>query len=155
MFQHDVATLKTTTPGTWAQLDALPAPATVTAPTNLTTTITGLNDVGIYHFTLTNANGCIDTVAITVVPEHINIPNIFTPNGDGKNDTFNIPNIQLFPGTQLIIVNRWGNEVYRSNNYQNTWNGEGLSEGTYYYVVNKKEITGSITTFKGWVFLKR
>lgn len=155
VFQHDVATLKTTTPGTWAQLDAIPAQATITTPTDLTTTVTGLNDIGIYHFTLTNANGCTDTVAVTVVPENINIPNILTPNGDGKNDTFNIPNIELFPGTQLIIINRWGNEVYRSNNYQNNWNGEGLSEGTYYYVVNKKEISGSITTFKGWVFLKR
>ena len=155
VFQHDAATLKTATPGTWAQLDAVPAVATVTTPTQPITTVTGLNDVGIYHFTLTNANGCMDTVAVTVVPKSIDIPNIFTPNGDGKNDTFNIPDIQLFPGTQLIIVNRWGNEVYRSNNYQNTWNGEGLSEGTYYYVVNKKEITGSVTTFKGWVFLKR
>lgn len=155
VFQHDAATLKTTTPGTWAQLGTIPAVVTITTPADITTTITGLNDVGIYQFTRTNTNGCIDTVAVTVVPKSIDVPNIFTPNGDGKNDTFNIPNIQLFPGTQLIIVNRWGNEVYRSNNYQNTWNGEGLSEGTYYYVINKKEITGSITTFKGWVFLKR
>lgn len=155
VFQHDIATLKTTTPGTWAQVGAIPAVATITTPTDLTTTVTGLNDIGTYQFTRTNTNGCADMVTITVVPKSVDIPNIITPNGDGKNDTFNIPNIQLFPGTQLIIVNRWGNEVYRSNNYQNTWNGEGLSEGTYYYVLNKKEITGSVTTFKGWVFLKR
>lgn len=155
IFQGELATLKAVTPGTWSQLGTLPALANITSPTDPTTTITGLNEFGIYQFTLTNTNGCADTVTVKVVPKNIDIPTIFTPNGDGKNDTFNIPNIQLFPGSQLIIVNRWGNEVYRSNNYQNTWNGQGLSEGTYYYVLNKKEISGSITTFKGWVFLKR
>lgn len=155
IYQKDIATLKSKTDGVWAQIGNIPALAAITTPNDISTTITGLNDVGIYRFMRTNANGCTDTVVITVVPKTIDIPNVITPNGDGRNDTFTIPDIQLFPGSQLIIINRWGNEVYRSSNYQNTWDGSGLPEGTYYYVINKKEITGSITTFKGWVFLKR
>jgi len=83
------------------------------------------------------------------------IPNIFTPNNDGKNDDFVIKDLESYPGSQLLIFNRWGNEVYRADNYLNNWNGSGLAEGTYYYVLNRRERSGSITTFKGWVYLKR
>jgi len=83
------------------------------------------------------------------------IPNIFTPNNDGKNDDFVIKDLESYPRSQLLIFNRWGNEVYRADNYLNNWNGSGLAEGTYYYVLNRRERSGSITTFKGWVYLKR
>jgi gliding motility-associated-like protein len=107
-------------------------------------------------FCALTAAGCTDTViSYRGARKALDIPNIITPNGDGKNDTFTIPGILSFPGSQLLIFNRWGNEVYRTDNYRNTWSGEGLSEGTYYYVLNKKEPSGSFTVFKGWLFLKR
>lgn len=155
IYQNDVVTLTDANPGTWSQVGALPQAVVITTPAALTTTVTGFTAVGKYQLIRTNASGCVDTVVINVVPNKVDIPSIFTPNGDGKNDSFTIPGITSFPGSQLIITNRWGNEVYRSNDYQNTWTGEGLSEGTYYYQLNKKEITGSYTTFKGWVYLKR
>ncbi|QKJ32012.1 gliding motility-associated C-terminal domain-containing protein [Mucilaginibacter mali] len=153
--QDEVATFTDTNPGTWAQVGSTPLAVLIATPAALTTTVTGFKDVGKYQFTRTNAAGCIQTLMVTVVPKSLDIPTVFTPNGDGKNDTFNIPGITSFPGSQLIIINRWGNEVYRSNDYQNTWSGEGLTEGVYYYVLNKKEVSGSFTTIKGWVFLKR
>ena len=60
----------------------------------------------------------------------LNIPNVFTPNGDGNNDTFEIRGLDLFAENDIIIVNRWGNEVFKQTNYKNTWTGEGLNEGT-------------------------
>lgn len=63
--------------------------------------------------------------------------NAFTPNGDGKNDFFVFEGISKYPQNTLCIFNRWGNEVARLQNYDNTWdgsfNGSLLPDGTYYY----------------------
>ncbi|QDA61415.1 T9SS type B sorting domain-containing protein [Hymenobacter jejuensis] len=72
--------------------------------------------------------------------------NIITPNGDGKNDVFFIDNVQLYAGNQLAIFNRWGKEVYSTTNYRNTWGGEGLGAGMYYYLFKLP----SGTSYKGW-----
>ncbi|TCD18108.1 gliding motility-associated C-terminal domain-containing protein [Pedobacter psychrodurus] len=84
------------------------------------------------------------------------IPNLFTPNGDSNNDTFEIRGLNLFAENDLVIVNRWGNEVYKANNYQNNWTGEGLNEGTYYYLLRVKENAGAPwQVFKGYITLIR
>lgn len=85
----------------------------------------------------------------------LQIPNVITPDGDGKNDTFKIPGLAAYPDNNLIIYNRWGNEVWKSNSrsYQNDWNGNGLNGGTYYYVLKLKDETGNWQVFKGWVTL--
>lgn len=156
IIQNETVTLSDANDGVWTQQVPLtPVVVNIAAPTAKTTDITGFTDIGTYQIIRTNANSCADTITINVVPKNIDIPTVFTPNGDGKNDTFTIPNINLFPGSQLLIFNRWGNEVYHSDNYTNTWDGTGLSEGTYYYVLNKKEASGNFTTFKGWIYLKR
>ena len=96
-----------------------------------------------------------NTVATTVENADFIIPNIITPNGDGSNDLFKIKGLENYPGTQATVFNRWGNEVYRSANYLNDWDGSDLNEGTYYYLILRKEKSGSTTTFKGWLFIKR
>jgi len=84
------------------------------------------------------------------------VPNLFTPNGDGTNDVFEIRGLDRFAQNDLVIVNRWGNEVYKSNNYQNNWSGEGLNEGTYYYLLRvKQNATSPWQVFKGYVTLIR
>jgi gliding motility-associated-like protein len=65
--------------------------------------------------------------------EDMRLANTFTPNSDGYNDTWEIPNIKNYPDSELMIVNRWGNEVFRMTNYDNSWDGTGLPEGTYFY----------------------
>ena len=81
-------------------------------------------------------------------------PNVITPNGDGKNDFFVIDGLELNPVNTLSIFNRWGNEVYRSNgSYKNDWNGNGLNEGTYYYLLKIKAKDGNERTTTGWVTL--
>lgn len=155
VFQYEPATLTATGEGSWMQATGDPAIAVIGTPANASTQVTGLDYGGYYHFIYTNATACADTVMVHVIVASTTIPNIFTPNNDGKNDAFKIKGIESYPGSQLIIFNRWGNEVYRADNYLNNWNGSGLAEGTYYYVLNRRDHKGNITPFKGWVFLKR
>jgi gliding motility-associated-like protein/uncharacterized repeat protein (TIGR01451 family) len=155
VFQYAIAALNAGGTGIWAQVSGDLSVAAITNPESASTTVTGLNNLGTYHFIYINASDCADTAAITVVAAGIVIPNIFTPNNDGKNDVFKITGLESYPGSQLIIFNRWGNEVYRAENYLNDWNGSGLAEGTYYYILNRRERAGNLTAFKGWVFLKR
>ena len=77
------------------------------------------------------------------------LPNIFTPNGDTYNDNFRIRN--LADGSTLVIVNRWGQKVYESSNYQNDWNGDDLPEGIYFYNLS----VPARGVFRGWVELRR
>jgi gliding motility-associated-like protein len=94
------------------------------------------------------------TVNITVsATSLLKIPNVFTPNGDGINDVFEIRGLDKFVQNELVIVNRWGNEVYHKTNYQNNWTGEGLNEGTYYYVLKVK--TTEWQVIKGYITLMR
>lgn len=84
------------------------------------------------------------------------IPNLFTPNGDGKNDSFIIKGLDQFAESDLVIFNRWGNEVFKSGSYQNNWTGEGLNEGTYFYLLKIKETSSSAwQVFKGYITLIR
>ena len=83
------------------------------------------------------------------------IANVFSPNGDGVNDTWEVLNIQNYPDNDLVIINRWGNEVYRRKSYRNQWNGGELSAGTYYYVLKMKVCDGSYKTYKGYVMIMR
>ncbi|RAJ05381.1 putative repeat protein (TIGR01451 family)/gliding motility-associated-like protein [Chitinophaga skermanii] len=83
------------------------------------------------------------------------IPNIITPNGDGKNDKFVIPGLDRYPGSALTIYNRWGNQVYQNKNYDNSWDGNGLNESTYYYVLQLRSSTGEVKIVKGWIELVR
>lgn len=61
------------------------------------------------------------------------IPNIFTPNGDEKNEYFQVS--PLLEGSSLTVFNRWGGEVYTSANYKNDWNGGTLPSGVYFYAL--------------------
>lgn len=84
------------------------------------------------------------------------IPNLYTPNGDGRNDTFEIRGLNLFQENELIIINRWGNEVFKAKNYKNDWTGDGLNEGTYYYLLRVRENSGADwRVFKGYITLIR
>jgi gliding motility-associated-like protein len=84
------------------------------------------------------------------------VPNAFSPNGDGVNDTWIITNLSAYPGASVDVFNRYGQPVFHSENYNKPWdgtfNGSPLPMGTYYYIIdpknNKKKIAGSVTIFK-------
>ncbi|MBF9239372.1 gliding motility-associated C-terminal domain-containing protein [Hymenobacter sp. BT683] len=103
------------------------------------------------------AGGCADSDQVTVrVRPAIRIPNAFTPNNDGRDDTWQIEFIEQFPNNTVSVFNRWGNQVFSADNYgrANEWrgdiNGKPAPVGTYYYVVVTrgplgKSYSGSIT----------
>ncbi len=101
-----------------------------------------------------NPENCSIATVTVVVVNPLKIPNVFTPNGDGKNDQFEIIGSEGFDRIEVTVVNRWGNEVYRNNNYRNNWDGQGLTEGTYYYLITT-HLGNASEVHKGWVLIKR
>lgn len=102
--------------------------------------------------TVTTADGCSHSVTnvYVIFPPDITIPNVITPNGDRANDYFVIDNIEYW-GNELVIYGRWGNKVYSATNYKNTWKGDDVPDGTYFYVLtlsDKSEHTGHITVLR-------
>jgi gliding motility-associated-like protein/uncharacterized repeat protein (TIGR01451 family) len=85
----------------------------------------------------------------------LSIPNVFTPNGDGVNDQFEIRNLNIYKENKISIINRWGNAVFEMKDYNNLWDGNGLDEGTYFYVLEVKNATGKGKAFKGYITLLR
>jgi gliding motility-associated-like protein len=92
---------------------------------------------------VTDAMGCTATITkIIPVFNVLTIPNVITTNGDGNNDKFEIKGLEI--NTSVEILNRWGEVVFKSDNYLNDWkgqdlNGNTLSNGVYiYYVKNQK-----------------
>ncbi|SEQ03149.1 Ig-like domain-containing protein [Flavobacterium urocaniciphilum] len=104
-----------------------------------------------------------DVAGVTTDPLCLIVYNEFTPNEDGSNDFFNIKCAEFFPNNKLEIYNRYGNLVYETKYYKNTWkgisnvngtfNGSVLPTGTYYYIFETGESDNRIKT--GWVFIMR
>ncbi len=86
--------------------------------------------------TVTGADGCTNstTIPYIVAPADVTVPNVFSPNDDGENDALTFSNAQYFPNNHLRVYNRWGQQIYESMNYRNSWTASGVSEGTYYFV---------------------
>jgi gliding motility-associated-like protein len=107
---------------------------TVTSPGIFSATVTstcGLGSDQIVVLPCTNEEPTDSSVADIV------FPNVFTPNSDGINDLFEIQNLP--DNTEVIILNRWGNVVFSSSNYQNNWDGKATSgkelvDGVYTYI---------------------
>ncbi len=98
----------------------------------------------------------IDTTIIVIEDSiKLEIPNIFSPNADGKNDLF-IPIIsQGITSMNTVIYNRWGKEVFATDLLMMEWDGHDVPDGTYYWIVNyvnKYNMSGSI---KGTVSIIR
>ncbi len=126
-------------------LDCSNCPTVVATPTGTT----------VYTVTITNEDGCSQEFEVLVEVEkreddELVVPNAITPNGDGKNEEWVIPWLFQFPENDVVILNRWGDEVYYSKPYENDFNGtyEGreLPAGTYYYILRLGE---DFTVFKG------
>jgi len=66
------------------------------------------------------------------------IPNSFSPNGDGVNDIFIIPDLNLVDNPRFTVYNKAGKILYDKINYQNDWNGDNLPDGVYYYSLTYK-----------------
>jgi gliding motility-associated-like protein len=123
------------------------------------TTVTQGSDVGVYPITVSGGSSPNYTLsyvdgALTVYKD-ISIPNTFTPNGDGVNDTWGIKNLSPNAKITVEVMSRYGARVYFSNGYSVPWdgysNGVPVPFGVYYYVikgVKQKPITGYVTVVR-------
>jgi gliding motility-associated-like protein len=91
------------------------------------------------------AGGCDTTLTQRVKVENPELPpNVITPNGDGKNELFQLPN----PGWKLEVYDRWGKHIYSNEAYQNDW-GNDVQGGVYFY-----RITSPLgASCKGWLHI--
>ena len=110
-----------------------------------------------YTLSAVSAHGCVasDDVSVKVI-NGIYIPTSFTPNGDGLNDRWRIPNIEYVPDAEVRIFNRYGNLIYHSRGTAASWDGtiKGVpqSSGVYIYWVRLKKGAAPI---KGFLTLVR
>ncbi len=109
-----------------------------------------------YYLTVTSVDGCTakDTLKIDI-QYPLNIPNAFSPNGDGINDKWMIGNAEFYPGIKVNIYNRYGQPVFTSIGYNIPWDGTSKNKpaepATYYYIIE----TGDGHRLSGWILLLR
>ena len=99
--------------------------------------------------------GCAEArVTVCIQCEGLVIFTALTPNGDGKNETFHVAQIEEFPNNRLQIFNRWGNLVYEASGYRNDWrgtyNGNPLPDGAYFYLLDVTD-AGETKTYNGYI----
>jgi gliding motility-associated-like protein len=94
---------------------------------------------GTYYVSFTDQCGSTGTSTIITQRCDTKAPNIFTPNGDGKNDTFEIFGIEGFRGSKLTVFDRWGTVVFEDADYKNNWDGGDNKDGVYYYIFTRSD----------------
>lgn len=108
-----------------------------------------VNEAGTYTVRVGNFCGEGESEPIEVVPvieSKVSIPNVITPNGDGKNDFFELD--RSLESSSLRITNRWGMEVYNAQHYLNQWNAQDISPGTYFYILTNECLS---KPYRGWI----
>jgi len=111
---------------------------------------------GFYQITVTDATGCDTKTQVYINPgnccENIFAANIFTPNGDSKNDDWGLVTSAGLEIKQFMVVNRWGQKVWETDNQRTRWDGRQKSRivdpGTYFYLLKYKCLTDNKTYFK-------
>jgi len=82
------------------------------------------------------------------------VPNVFTPTAspnDNWNNAFIIDGIEGFPGSTLKVFDRWGSLIFESLNYRNTWDGQEVPDGVYYWIFGRsdgEEYSGFVTILR-------
>lgn len=107
-------------------------------------------------------NGCrsMDSVFVDIdYRDNLFVPTAFTPNGDGKNDVFRVSNITFQRLLEFRVFNRWGQEIFSTNDISKGWDGswKGVPQdmGVYQYLIRVAYPDGYVETYKGDVTLVR
>jgi gliding motility-associated-like protein len=118
-----------------------------TSPQNFQISVTGDGDITAGQTTIyliAKQAGCVDTAKVSI--RVLFIPNLITPNGDGKNDQWFISNTGgLY---EVSIYNRWGDKVFTAEDYTDGFAAQELSDGSYFYELVEK---GEGEKYKGWL----
>ncbi|MCB0795271.1 MAG: gliding motility-associated C-terminal domain-containing protein, partial [Flavobacteriales bacterium] len=144
-------------PGAQTLWSLLSGSGYISNPSDLGTSVTDLG-VGANVFILTAVIGDCATASdmVLVHVKDLFIPQGFSPNNDGVNDTWEITGIEAYPENELTVYDRWGRPVYSATDYDNSWNGHSsnghaLIDDTYFYVLN---LPGD-RPYNGYVIIKR
>jgi gliding motility-associated-like protein len=105
-------------------------------------------------------DACNTGQVVFIVEEALDceVPTVITPNGDGVNDVFFVPclNVDAELDNEVSIFNQWGDEVFHAKPYDNLWegtfNGEPLPAGTYFFMV---KFNGNAGTKTGFLIIQR
>lgn len=147
------ARLESSQTGTWSLLSGSGSVQDIHSPVaSISGLIVGKN---IFLWEV-NSAGCVASDTVSIEVYDLFVPQVITPNGDQKNDFFVIKGLEENSPAELIVIDRWGSEVYRYSNYSNDWdgkttNGTELRGDTYFYVL--KLANGRVT--KGYLVIKR
>ncbi|MBN1462266.1 MAG: gliding motility-associated C-terminal domain-containing protein [Paludibacteraceae bacterium] len=118
----------------------------------------GVGELSVYEQTTDDCTGDISTAQITVIDNNVvirlNIPNVFTPNGDATNNAFFVEYNHEPLYYNIIITNRWGRKVFETDDINKTWSGGDSEAGAYFYIVSYQS-EGKIVTKNGFVYLFR
>ncbi|WP_299537479.1 T9SS type B sorting domain-containing protein [Ulvibacterium sp.] len=117
-----------------------------------------IRETGTYVVTVTDENGCSITQEIFMEFIDIEIPNFFTPDGDGNNDSWAPRNIEQYPNIFIKIFDRYGRNIFQFEGNQDSWDGQykfnGLPTGDYWYIIklngiqDEREFVGSFTLYR-------
>ena len=125
-----------------AQVSYVWSPATYLSCTDCAAPVMTAREEITYTVTATDAAGCSDTASVLVFVRddfELHMPNIFSPNGDGVNDFYGPVDFGAIIRLEFRIFNRWGAEVFYTNNPQQPWDGnfksQPASEGVYVYTI--------------------
>lgn len=123
--------------------------STIAVPTQTTT----------YFLTASNANCSLSDDVTVYITDKLVIPGSFSPNGDGKNDVWEIPGIEYYPNAQMTIYSRWGQIIADVTGYSHsrawdgTHNSKPVPDGVYFYVLDlldgkSEQIKGNVTVIR-------
>lgn len=128
------------------------SPSTALNTTSILQPIASPTDDITYTLNVTSADGCVakDQVFVKVLKSPT-IPNVFSPNGDGINDLWEIKYLNTYPGATVEVYNRYGQLAFQSKGYSKPWDGtydgKPLPAGTYYYIVDPKNKRKPVSGF--------
>lgn len=117
-----------------------------------------IRETGTYTVTVTDENGCSISQEIFMEFIDIEIPNFFTPDGDGNNDSWAPRNIEQYPNIFIKIFDRYGRNIFQFQGNQDSWDGQykfnGLPTGDYWYIIklngieDEREFVGNFTLYR-------
>ncbi|HDZ05582.1 T9SS type B sorting domain-containing protein [Maribacter sp.] len=117
-----------------------------------------ITETGTYTVTVVDENGCEASASLFIEFIDIEIPNFFSPNGDGKNDLWMPENIEIYQNIFISIYDRYGRTVYTFKDNEDGWNGfyqnAELPTGDYWYVIklngeaDTREFVGNFTLYR-------
>jgi gliding motility-associated-like protein len=125
------------------------------------TLMIAVDQPGEYFVSVTNSCGThSDTATVVYITCDFEVPNVFTPNGDGTNDFFKLVEFQGLKNFNIVILNRWGNVMREFSDPDFQWdgtdkNGNPVTEGVYFYRVQTETFNGQPLEKHGFVQLIR